>query len=70
MVKAVDWGYMTDELQNAITLSGMERWKKDRFKRTIKEISQFDNKKSEELEPEFDQFDVDIPIQLRLYSWI
>ena len=40
MVKAVDWGYMTDELRNAITLSAMERWKKDRFKTTIKEISQ------------------------------
>ena len=59
MVKAVDWGYMTDELRNAITLSAMERWKQDRFKRTIKEISQFDNKKPEELESEFDHFDVD-----------
>ena len=59
MVKAVDWGYMTDELRNAITLSAMERWKKDRFKRTIKEISQFDDKKPEELESEFYHFDVD-----------
>ena len=59
MVKAVDWGYMTDELRNAITLSAIERWKKDRFKRTIKEISQFDNKKPEELESEFDHSDVD-----------
>ena len=59
MVKAVDWGYLTDEHQNAITLSAMERWKKDRFKRTIKELSQFDNKKPEELESEFDHFDVD-----------
>ena len=59
MVKAVDWGYMTDELRNAITLSAMEIWKKDRFERIIKEISQFDNKKPEELESEFDHFDVD-----------
>ena len=48
-----------DEHRNAITLSAMERWKKDRFKRTIKELSQFDNKKPEELESEFDHFDVD-----------
>ena len=59
MVKAVDSGHMTDELRNAITLSAMDRWKKDRFKRTIKEISQFDNKKPEELESEFDHFDVE-----------
>ena len=31
----------------------------NRFKRTIKELSQFDNKKPEELESEFDHFDVD-----------
>ena len=37
----------------------MERWKNGRFKRTIKELSQFDNKKPEELESEFDHFDVD-----------
>ena len=59
MVKAADCGYMTDEHRNAITLSAMERQKKDRFKRTIKELSQFDNKKPEELESEFDHFDVD-----------
>ena len=59
MVKAVDWGCMTDELRNAITLSVMERWKKDRFKRTIKKLSQFDNKKHEKLELESDYFDVD-----------
>ena len=29
------------------------------FKRTIKELSQSDNKKPEELESEFDRFDVD-----------
>ena len=37
----------------------MERWKKGRFKRTIKELSQFDDKKPDELESEFDHFDVD-----------
>ena len=37
----------------------MERWEKGRFERTIKELSQFDNKKPEELESEFDHFDVD-----------
>ena len=58
MVKAVDWGYMTNEHRNAITLSAMARCKKDRFKRTIKELSQFDNKKPEELESEFDHLDV------------
>ena len=63
-VKAVDGGggikrYLTDEHRNAITLSAMESWRKGRFKRTIKELSQFDNKKPEELELEFDHFDVD-----------
>ena len=53
------WGYITDEHRNAITLSAMERWKNGRFKRTIKELSQFDNKKPEELESGFDHFDVD-----------
>ena len=37
----------------------MERWKKSQFKRTIKELSQFDNKKPEELESEFDHLDLD-----------
>ena len=55
-VKAVD---VTDRHQNAITLSAMERWKKGRFKRTIKELSQLDNKKPEEVESEFDHFDLD-----------
>ena len=32
---------------------------KGRFKRTIKELSQFDDKKPEGLESEFDQFDLD-----------
>ena len=35
----------------------MEKWKKGRFERTIKELSQFDDKRSEELESEFDHFD-------------
>ena len=52
-------GYITDQHRNAITLSAMERWKKGRFERTIKELSQFDNKKPEELESEFDHFDLD-----------
>ena len=46
-------------IRNAITLSAMERWRKGRFKRTIKELNQFDDKKSEELESEFDHFDLD-----------
>ena len=50
---------IADEHRNAITLSAMQRWKKGRFKRTIKELSQFDNKKPEELESEFDHFAVD-----------
>ena len=37
----------------------MERWKKGRFKRTTKELSQFDDKKPEEFQLEFDHFDVD-----------
>ena len=32
---------------------------KGRFKRTIKELSQFDHRKPEELESEFDHFDAD-----------
>ena len=36
----------------------MERWRKGRFKTTIKKLSQFDNKKPDELESEFDHFDV------------
>ena len=48
------WGYITDEHRNAITLSAVGRSKKCRLKRTIKELSQFDNKKPEELESEFD----------------
>ena len=35
----------------------MERWKNGRHKRTIKELSQFDSKKPEDFESEFDHFD-------------
>ena len=52
-------GYTTDEHRSAVTLSAMERWKEGRFKRTIKELSQFDNRKPEELQSEFDHFEVD-----------
>ena len=48
--------------------------KNGRFKRTIKELSQFDNKKPEESESEFDHLMRIIRIQLRLSkavtSWI
>ena len=37
----------------------MERWRKGRFKKTIKKLSQFDNEKPEELQSEFDSFDLD-----------
>ena len=37
----------------------MERWKKGRLKRIIKELSQFNKKKPEELESEFDHLDAD-----------
>ena len=37
----------------------MERWKKGRFKRIIKELSQLDNIKPEELESVFGHFDLD-----------
>ena len=43
---------MTDEHRNAKTDG-----ENGRLKRTIKELSSFDNKKPEELEPEFDHFD-------------
>ena len=46
MVKAVDWGYMTYEHRNAITLSAMEGGKN----------SQLDNEKPEEVESKFDHF--------------
>ena len=35
----------------------MEGWKNGQFERNIKELSQFDNEKSEELDSEFDHFD-------------
>ena len=52
------WGYMTDDHRNAITLAAIEDWKNGRLKRIIKELSQFDDKKPEDLESEFDHFDV------------
>ena len=59
--------YITDEHRNAIPLSD---GKKDRSKGTIKELSQFDNKKPQELESEFEHFDVDNshPTSLTLFS--
>ena len=36
----------------------MERWNKGPFKRIIKELSQFDNRKADDLESEFYHFDV------------
>ena len=51
--------YITNEHRNAIILSAIERWKKGRFKRTIKELSQFDNKKPENFQSEFDHFHLD-----------
>ena len=47
---------MTGEHRNNIVShGGME--KNDRLKRTIKELSQFDNKKPDKLKSEFDHFD-------------
>ena len=40
-----------------ITLSAMKGWKNGQLKRTIKKLSQSDNKKPEELESEFYHFD-------------
>ena len=50
---------IADEHRKSITLSAMERWENGRLKRTIKELSQSDNKKPEELESELDHFDLD-----------
>ena len=52
-MKVLDGEYITDEHRKATTFSVMERWKNVRFKRTIKELNQFDNKKPEELEAMF-----------------
>ena len=57
--KAVYGGKITDEHRNAITLSSHGEMEKSRFRKTIEELSQFDTKKPEELESEFDHFDVD-----------
>ena len=37
----------------------MERWRKGQFKRAINKLGQSDNKKPEELESEFDHFDLE-----------
>ena len=47
---------MADEHKNEMTLSAMEGWKNGRLKRTIKELSQLDNKKPEKLKSEFGHF--------------
>ena len=46
----------TSKRNNIVSHGEME---KGQFKRTIKELSQFDNIKPEELESEFDHFDLD-----------
>ena len=48
---------MTDEHRNAITLSEWRDGQNSQLKRTIKELSQFENKKPEELESEFGHSD-------------
>ena len=48
---------MTDEHRNNIVSHGGMEKTVDLKKKTIKELSQFDNKKPEELESEFDHFD-------------
>ena len=57
-VKAVNGVYnrRTSKCNNTVSHEEME---KDRFKRTIKELIQFDYKKQEELESDFDHFDLD-----------
>ena len=62
------WGckYMTEEHRNAITLSAMEGWKNGRLKRTIKELSQFDNKSQRSLSRSLTILMRLIRIQLRL----
>ena len=59
------WGYITDQHRNAPTLSAIERWKKRRFKRAIKELSQFDNSQRS-LSQSFTILIRIISIQLRL----
>ena len=50
-------GYITDEHRNAMTFSAIDRWKKVDLKEPIKEFSQIDTNKPEELQSEFDDFD-------------
>ena len=47
---------MTSKRNNIVSHRGME---KNDLKEPARELSQFDNKKPEELESEFDQFDLD-----------
>ena len=51
------WGYVIDELRNVLHCQPWRDGKNGRLERTSKELSQFDNKKPEELESEFDHFD-------------
>ena len=37
----------------------MKRWNEGQFEKTIKELSQFDDKKPQEFELKFDHFDLD-----------
>ena len=53
------WRYITDKHRSTITLSAMKRWNEGQFEKTIKELSQFDDKKPEEFELKFDHFDLD-----------
>ena len=48
---------MTDEHRSAKHCQPWKDGKSSRLQRTIKELSQFDNKKPEKLESEFDHFD-------------
>ena len=58
-----NWMKKSDRVNRPI-----EGWKNGRLERTIKELSQFDNKKPEELESEFDHLMRLIRIQLRLFK--
>ena len=54
------WRYITDDHRNTITCQPWrDRKNVDYHERTIKELTQFDNKKPEELESELDNFDAD-----------
>ena len=53
-VKAVNGGILQMNIETQLLC---QLWGKGQFKRAIKELSQFDDKKPEELESEFDHFD-------------